>query len=150
MEKDRIKNYNDHAKFLADIGLEIVKGNAGILNINGVKEIIGLYLLIPYITNATLDTPDEACVIPHLQGQFIGNISLEDLRNTISHSFVTVEQFKDDGTQHGKYLIFDDRIITDKATHSKKGKHGSCYSIMIDQINRRLNELYNEIINSQN
>ncbi len=148
MKQENIENYNSHAKFLAEVGLQILNGNKNVLDVNGVKEIISLYLLIPYITKSTLETPDELCKIPHLEGNFIGNISLEDLRNTISHSFVTVEEYKNDGSNHGMYLIFDDRLVSDKTTHSKKGRHGTCHNVYIDVINRRLIELFNKIITS--
>lgn len=148
MNEESIKKYNEHAKFLADIAIEILKGNKNVLNVNGVKEILSLYLLIPYITDSTLETPDELCKIPQLKGDFINNITLENLRNTIAHSFVTVEEISNDGSEHGKYLIFDDRIIEDKKTHSKKGKHSNCYTIYIDKINKRLTDLFNEIIKS--
>lgn len=149
MDQKHIDNYNNHAKFLAEIGLAIVNGNKQILDINGIKEIISLYLLIPYITNQTLETPDSLCKIPHLDGQFIDNISLENLRNTISHSFVTVEEFKNDGTSHGKYLIFDDRILYDAKTHSNKGIHSECHSISIEVINSKMKELFKQIIDLQ-
>ena len=116
--------------------------------LNGIKEIISLYLLIPYITDSTLETPDNLCKIPKLQGLFVDNITLDDLRNAIAHSFVTVEEFKDDGTEHGKYLVFDDRIVENKKTHSKKGKHGTCYHVYIDTINKRLKELFKEVLDS--
>ena len=122
MNKDSIEKFNSHAKFLADVALAILKGNKYVLDVNGVKEIIALYLLIPYITDSTLETPDEYCKIPKLEGNFIDNITLENLRNTIAHSFVTVEEMKNDGSEHGKYLIFDDRIVEDKKEHSKKRK----------------------------
>ena len=79
MTEERIANYNDHAKFLADIAKEILRGNKAVLDVKGVKEIIALYLLIPYITPDTLMTPDEKCVIPKLNGDFSDDITLEDL-----------------------------------------------------------------------
>ena len=148
MKDEKIKMFNEHAKFLAEIGIEILKGNKNVLDVNGVKEIISLYLLIPYITDSTLETPDNLCKIPQLKGSFINGITLENLRNTIAHSFVTVEELMNDGSEHGKYLIFDDRIIEDKKVHSQKGKHSNCYSIYIDKINKRLTELFNEVVKS--
>lgn len=148
MKKENIDKFNSHAKFLAEIGLEILKGNKNVIDVNGIKEIISLYLLIPYITDSTLETPDNLCKIPKLQGLFVDNITLDDLRNAIAHSFVTVEEFKDDGTEHGKYLVFDDRIVENKKTHSKKGKHGTCYHVYIDTINKRLKELFKEVLDS--
>lgn len=56
------------------------------------------------MTKVTLETPDEKCVIPKITGPFYQDISFEDLRNTISHSFVTTEEDQCDGTNHGKRL----------------------------------------------
>ena len=50
MEDSSENKYNSHAKFLADIAIAILNGNKLVLDVNGVKEIIALYLLIPYIT----------------------------------------------------------------------------------------------------
>lgn len=145
MNKDRIENYNAHAKFLADIAQAILNGNESVLNISGVKEIIALYLLIPYMSEQTLETPDEQCLIPNIKGEFIKGISYSELRNTISHSFITVEEDKNDGSTHGKYLIFDDRVKCDKKTHSKKGNHSETYNIMIDYAHEKLLKMVNEI-----
>lgn len=149
MTEDKINNYNSHAKFLADIALAILGGQKNILDINGVKEIIALYLLIPYITPDTLTTPDDKCIIPHVVGNFCDNITLEDLRNTICHSFVTVEKDKHDGSIHGKRLIVDDRATYhNRKDHDKLGIHSSAYNIMIEYAHERLIELFREI-NSQ-
>ena len=48
-KEDIIKRYNEHAKFVADIAIEVLAGNKNVLDVNGVKEIIALYLFIPYI-----------------------------------------------------------------------------------------------------
>ena len=144
MNNERIQNYNGHAKFLADIAFAILTGNKNALDINGVKEIISLYLLIPYMTEQKLTTPGKECAIPSLYGAFLGEITYADLRNTICHSFVTVEEDMSDD-DHGKKLIFDDRIISDRKKHNKKGYHSEAYSIGIDTIHRRLMEMVNEI-----
>ena len=43
MAKDRIQNYSEHAKFLADIALAILNGNKSALDVNGVKKLL-LYI----------------------------------------------------------------------------------------------------------
>ncbi len=144
MDKERINNYNEHAKFLSDIALSILHGNKGVLDINGVKEIISLYLLIPYMTEDKLTTPGSDYVIPPLSGVFIGNISFADLRNTICHSFVTVEEDKCDDV-HGKCLIFDDRIVKTRHEHDKMDYHSEAYSINIKVIHQKLLEMVKEI-----
>ncbi len=146
MTKDKIQNYNEHAKFLAEIAQAILEGNKSVLDISGVKEMIALYLLIPYMSEQTLETPGDKYVIPKIKGEFVEGISYSELRNTISHSFVTVEEDKNDGTMHGKYLIFDDRIICNRNEHNKKGVHSEAYNITIDQVNKKLLEMIKKII----
>jgi len=150
MNEDRIQNYNEHAKFLADIAQAILDGNKAVLDINGVKEIIALYLLIPYMSEETLETPDDKCVIPKISGEFVAGVSYSELRNAISHSFVTVEEDKHDGSMHGKYLIFDDRVSCNRKIHSQKGHHGETYNIMIDYAHEKLLQMINEIIELDN
>lgn len=150
MTDERISNYNSHAVFLADIAQAIINGNKNVLDVNGVKEIISLYLLIPYMTESSLQTPNEKCIIPKLSGDFMPGIPFAELRNTISHSFVTTEEDVDDGSMHGKYLIFDDRLKTDRKEHSKKGYHGNCESILIEAVHTRIKEMIEEILNRSN
>ena len=146
MDTDRIENYNEHAKLLADIALAILNGKSEVLDINGVKEIIALYLLVPYITPETLETPDDDCIIPKIEGLFCDGIELKDLRHALCHSFVTVEEDKNDGSVHGKRLILDDRALHDnRKSHAELGKHSSAANIPIEYANRRLTELFDEI-----
>ena len=146
MEKDREENYNEHAKLLADIALSILNGNKNALDINGIKEIIALYLLIPYMTKSKLQTPGENCKIPSLDGEFIEKVTYEDLRNTICHSFVTVEEDKGDNSVHGRRLIFDDRIKTNPKDHSKQGYHSKAVDQNIKEVHDRLLEAIAEIL----
>lgn len=148
MDEERITQYNSHAKFLAEIATAILEDNKAILDVNGVKEIIALYLLIPYITPDTLMTPDKKCIIPKLKGDFVAGITLEDLRNTICHSFVTVEEDKGDSSVHGKTLILDDRVLYhNRKEHMELGEHSYACRIQIEYAHRRLEELINEILN---
>lgn len=144
MEKDRAQNYNEHATFMADIAQAVLEGNKNVLDVNGVKEIIALYLMIPYMSDTTLQTPGDKYIIPHLNGIFLNNIPYSELRNTICHSFVTVEEDNGDGV-HGKRLIFDDRIICDKKIHSQKGFHSEAYNINIENVHKKLQEMVDEI-----
>lgn len=145
MKKEQIEKYNSHATFLADIAAEILNSNANLFKINGVKEIIALYLLIPYLTHDTLETPHDLCKIPNIDGEFLDGIQIKDLRDTICHSFVTVEEHKNNGTRHGEYLIFDNRIVCNRTNHRKLGKHSQCYNIDINRINSRIKELIENI-----
>lgn len=146
MENEKAKNYNSHAKFMADIALAILNGNKSILDINGVKEIIALYLLIPYITPDTLQTPGSDYIIPKITGDFCGGISLEDLRNAICHSFVTTEKDLNDGSLHGKVLIFDDRVVHhNRKSHNDLGVHDSAHFVLTSTVHSRLLELFEKI-----
>ncbi len=146
MDKDRTDNYNDHAKLLAEIALSILKGNSAVLNISGIKEIIALYLLVPYMTKSKLQTPGERCKIPSLDGEFLDKITYEDLRNTICHSFVTVEEDSGDNSTHGKVLIFDDRVKMNSKDHSKQGYHSRAEGLYIENVHNRLIEAITEIL----
>ena len=143
MTEERINNYNSYATFLADIAQAIINGNKDVLDVNGVKEIISLYLLIPYMTNSTLQTPDEKCIFPKLAGDFMPGISYNDLRDTICHSFVTVEEDKNDGSIHGKRLI----LTVDRKIHSKKFFHGNTNYLLIESVHSRVKEMIKEINN---
>lgn len=149
MTDERIDNYNDHSKFMADIAISILNRNKQVLDVNGVKEIIALYLLIPYMTPDKLTTPDGKCIIPNVSGDFCNGISLEDLRNAICHSFVTVEEDKNDGTIHGKRLIIDDRALHhSRKSHADLGTHSTTANLMITDAHKRLVELFTEIQNA--
>jgi hypothetical protein len=146
MNLERIENYNSHAKLLADIALAILHGNKNVLDINGIKEIIALYLLIPYITPNTLTTPSVECKIPKIEGLFYNDIKLEDLRNSLCHSFVTVEEDVNDGSVHGKRLILDDRALySNRNNHEKLGYHSSAVNVPIEYAHDKLVELFNKI-----
>ena len=146
MTNDQIIKFNEHSKFLADIARAVLEDNKNVLDVNGVKEIIALYLMMPYMTPDTLTTPDDKCVIPKVVGDFCSGVRIEDLRHAMGHSFVTVEEDKNDGSLHGKVLIFDDRAMYQKRKdHADLGKHGSTISIKIDYVHKRLLELLDEI-----
>jgi hypothetical protein len=146
MVKSREQNYNEHAKFLADIALEVLRGNSLVLDINGVKEIIALYLLIPYATPQRLDTPGGKYKIPRVDGNFAPNIQLRDLRDAICHSFVTVEEDKNDGSRHGKQLIVDDRATLSRKNHDELEVKSKAVNIDIMYAHKKLEELFEEII----
>lgn len=143
---DRVDNYNGHAKFLADIAVAILNGNSNVLQVSGVKEIIALYLLIPYITPDRLTTPGDGYVIPSLNGEFIDGISLKDLRDSICHSFVTIEEDSGDDSNHGKYLIFDDRLVLSRRDHDKQGIHSKAHLVHRDVVHERLAELFQQVL----
>src|SRR4051794_28319204 len=107
MIKDRDTNFREHSIFLSEIAESILKSNDGILSIPGVREIIALYLIIPYATNDQLDAgmPSKMPQLD-LTEEFINGVNLRNLRDTICHSFVTVEESTVD--KLGR-IIIDDR-----------------------------------------
>ena len=143
--------YNNHVTFLAEIASAILNGNRAVLDVNGVSEIIALYLMIPYMSRVTLRSPDEGSCMPKLTGDFCKGISIHDLRDTISHSFVTIEE--DDGnpdSKHGKVLVFDDRAFYNGRTeHENKGYHGSTCEIPIGYVHDRLMQMAEEVIKNR-
>ena len=142
--------YNEHAKLMAEIALCILEWKNDCLDIPWVKEIIWLYLLIPYATpnDNKLKTPWDDYNIPDISNElFYGKISLSDVRDTICHSFVTFEKESNDWL-HWKHLIFDDRIITNKKEHSKITDNFWNYHIPINYISRRLQELSQQVLNN--
>ena len=44
---------------MAEIALNILQGNKNTLDATGAKEIIALYLMIPYMTKSRLDAPRQ-------------------------------------------------------------------------------------------
>ncbi len=93
MTKDRDANFREHSIFLSEIAENILNGNNQILSTPGVREIIALYLLIPYITNDQLYA-GMLSEMPKLdlKEEFIPGVNLRDLRDAICHSFVSVEK----------------------------------------------------------
>ncbi len=101
------------------------------------------------MTHDKLLTPDEKCIIPNISGDFCPNVSLEDLRNVICHSFVTVEADDKDSAVYGKRLILDDRALYhSRKSHSDQVIHSIAANIVIDDAHKRLIELFTEIQNA--
>lgn len=144
---DRNTNYKEHSIFLSEIAQNLLRDNFNVLSIYGVKEIISLYLLIPYITKEQLDA-GMLSKIPqlNLSDEFVNGINLENLRNAICHSFVSVEDSYDD--KNLGRLILDDRTIFDRKTHDKQIIKSKGVFINIIEANKKLFELHTNIINS--
>lgn len=140
-QNEKANKYNEHAKFLADIALAVLDGNKSVLDVNGVKEIIALYLLVPYITHDSLPTPGPDYVIPKIDECFYNDITYRNLRDSICHSFVTIEEDKNDGSPHGKNLIFDDRITCPRTRHCKE-PHSTAYGIPKSIVHDKLIEVF--------
>ncbi len=154
-ELDSVINYNEHAIFMSEIALAILNRDKSILDVKGVKEIIAMYLLIPYITRDRLDKPSSNNSIPLLDLNEIFtkiyeaddvsfDIKLGSLRNSICHSYVTVED-KDNG-----YIIIDDRAIYSTGKeHSSLQQKSRCLGLSINLVEVKLKALHNKIIKLQ-
>ena len=146
-------SYNNHAISMARIAINLLMGNNEILDKKGVKELISMYLLIPYITNKQLDKPDEEYYnIPKLdinsifakvrhEYDTLTEATLDSIRNSMCHSFVSL-------TDQGDILL-DDRASYDRNTHSSLSDKGFCNRFEIDKTNKRLLSLHLEVIKKQ-
>nr|WP_314836788.1 hypothetical protein [uncultured Flavobacterium sp.] len=146
MIKDRDTNFREHSIFLSEIAQNILDGNDRILLIPGVREIIALYLLIPYTTNDQLDAgmPSKMPKLD-LSEEFIIGVNLRNLRDTICHSFVTVEESSKN--RLGR-IIIDDRAQMIRKTHNEQENKSLGVFLEIPQAHKKLKELHTKIINS--
>lgn len=146
MIKDRDSNFREHSIFLSEIAQNILNGNDKILSIPGVREIIALYLIIPYTTHSQLDAgmPSKMPKLD-LSKEFMNGINLRNLRDTICHSFVTVEE-----STEGKAgrIIIDDRAQMNRKMHNEQEIKTKSVVVDIQHARNKLNELHTEIINS--
>lgn len=115
--------------YLARMALKIINNDfEQIKNEKCAKEIVALYLLIPYITNNTLDGKlgDEGFKIPKISSGgfalFIDNkpLSQKNLRDTLCHSTI-FPYINGDNSQ----IIFDDRITMSQTEHNHKSENQS-------------------------
>ncbi|TDE30263.1 hypothetical protein E0I61_04530 [Flavobacterium ranwuense] len=144
MIKDRDTNFREHSIFLSEIAQNILDGNDRFLLIPGVREIIALYLLIPYTTNDQLDSgmPSQMPKLD-LSEEFINGVNLRNLRDTICHSFVTVEESSKD--RLGR-IIIDDRAQMTRKTHNEQESKALGVFLEIPQAHKKLKELHSKII----
>ena len=146
MIKDRDTNFKEHSIFLSEIAQNILDGNDKFLLIPGVREIIALYLLIPYATNDQLNAgmPSKMPKLD-LSEEFISGITVRNLRDTICHSFVTVEESSKD--KLGR-IIIDDRAQMTRKIHNEQESKTLGTILEIPQTHKKLKELHSKIINS--
>jgi hypothetical protein len=146
MIKDRDTNFKEHSIFLSEIAQNILDGNDKFLLIPGVREIIALYLLIPYTTHDQLDAgmPSKMPKLD-LSEEFINGVNLRNLRDAICHSFVTVEE---SSRERLGRIIIDDRAQMTRKTHNEQEIKTLNVSLEIPQAQKKLKELHSKIINS--
>lgn len=146
MIKDRDANFSEHSIFLSEIAQNVLDGNDEILSIPGVRELIALYLLIPYTTHDQLDAgmPSKMPKLD-LSEEFINGVNLRNLRDTICHSFATVEESSKD--RLGR-IVIDDRAKMTRKEHNEQESKTIGIFLEIPQANRKLKELHSRIIAS--
>ena len=148
---ERTISYNHHAVTMSELAISILTGNNP-LDIKGVRELIGLYLLIPYITNSQLDKPDANHNIPKLdintvftkvinQDGSLSEMTLDRLRNAICHSFVAITDAGD--------LLVDDRASYDRKEHDALTDKGFCSRLESRRTRRRLVDLHHDVLEQQ-
>lgn len=123
------------------------------LNMKGVRELLAVYLLIPYITNSQLDKPDEHYNIPKLNikslfGKVINKdgtlseMTLDGLRNAICHSFVAL-------TEKGDLLLDDRASFATRKAHDALDDKGFCNRLELDKTRNKLLSLHKQILQQQ-
>ena len=150
-ELENIISYNNHAVTMAQIAVNLLEGKNP-LNVRGVRELLALYLLVPYITNKRLDVPAANYNVPQLDMKTVltkvrfknGSLSemtLDNLRNALCHSFVALTEKGD--------LILDDRASCDRKTHDTIPDKGFCNRLEVLKTRRKLLELHKEVLKQQ-
>ena len=124
----------------------------------GVKEIIGLYLLIPYMNSSgnclLYDNNhkqigifnDDDIAFCDIEGRAI---RIKDLRDTICHSFVSCEA--PEGQE--PYIVFDDRVVLSRSDHSKLAgtvDGNKCILVKNSEVLSFLKKSYSKIMSMDN
>lgn len=150
-ELENIISYNNHAVTMAQIAVNLLEGKNP-LNGCGVRELLALYLLVPYITNKRLDVPAANYNVPQLDMKTVltkvrfkngslSEITLDNLRNALCHSFVALTEKGD--------LILDDRASLDRKTHDSLSDKGFCNRLEIGKTRNKLLALHKSILKQQ-
>lgn len=150
-ELENILSYNNHAVTMSCIAVSLLSGGNP-LNLRGVRELLAMYLLIPYITNKQLGKPNENCNIPKLdinslftkvinKDGSLSEMTLENLRNAICHSFMALTDKGD--------LVLDDRASLNRKEHDSIGDKGFCNRLELEKTREKLMSLHKQIIQQQ-
>lgn len=150
-ELENILSYNNHATTMSQIAVNLLMGENP-FEVKGVRELLAMYLLVPYVTNSQLDTPDENYNIPKLDvntvftkvqfkdGRF-SDMTLDRLRNALCHSFVALTDKGD--------LMLDDRASFDRKTHDSMTDKGFCNRLVFEKTRNKLLSLHREVLEQQ-
>ena len=150
-ELEDIITYNKHAIVMSEIAVNLLEGRNP-LNLRGVRELLALCLLVPYITNKLLDKPGSNYNIPKLDMNTIfakvrfkdgsvSEITLDNLRNSLCHSFVSLSDKGD--------LILDDRASMNRKTHDSLIDKGFCNRLELIKTRKKLLALHKEVLKQQ-
>ena len=150
-ELENITSYNNHAITMSNIAISLLMGGNP-LNIKGVRELLAMYLLVPYITKSQLETPSENCNIPKLDVNLmfakvmnkdgtLSEMTLESLRNAICHSFMALIDKGD--------LMLDDRASLDRKAHEELEDKGFCNRLELAKTRSKLLSLHKQVIQQQ-
>lgn len=150
-EFENIISYNNHAVTMSWIAINLLSGGNP-LYLKGIRELLAMYLLIPYITNKQLDKPNENCNIPKLdinslftkvinKDGSLSEMTLENLRNAICHSFMALTEKGD--------LLLDDRASLSRKEHDSIKDKGFCNRLVTDKTRSKLLELHKAVIQQQ-
>lgn len=150
-ELENIISYNNHAVTMAQIAVNLLEGKNP-LNGCGVRELLALYLLVPYITNKRLDVPAANYNVPQLDMKTVltkvrfkngslSEVTLDNLRNALCHSFVALTEKGD--------IILDDRASLDRKTHDSLSDKGFCNRLEIGKTRNKLLALHKSILKQQ-
>lgn len=151
-ELENILSYNNHAVTMSQIAVSLLLGENP-LNMKGVRELLAVYLLIPYITNSQLDKPDEHYNIPKLNikslfGKVINKdgtlseMTLDGLRNAICHSFVAL-------TEKGDLLLDDRASFATRKAHDALDDKGFCNRLELEKTRNKLLTLHKQVLQQQ-
>ena len=150
-ELENITSYNNHAITMSNIAISLLMGGNP-LNIKGVRELLAMYLLVPYITKSQLETPSENYNIPKLdinslftkvinKDGTMSEMTLESLRNAICHSFMALTDKGD--------LMLDDRASLDRKAHEELEDKGFCNRLELAKTRSKLLSLHKQVIQQQ-
>jgi len=150
-ELENITSYNNHAITMSKIAISLLMGENP-LDIKGVRELLAMYLLVPYITKSQLETPSENCNIPKLdvnsmfakvinKDGTMSEMTLERLRNAICHSFMALTDKGD--------LMLDDRASLDRKAHEELEDKGFCNRLELAKTRSKLLSLHKQVIQQQ-
>lgn len=151
-ELENILSFNNHAVTMSRIAVSLLSGGNPLV-FRGVRELLAMYLLIPYITNKHLDTPDKNHKIPKLDisslftkvinkdGSY-SEMTLDGLRNAICHSFVAL-------TEKGDLLLDDRASFATRKAHDALDDKGFCNRLELDKTRNKLLLLNKQILQQQ-